>query len=132
MERVSLLIAVLGNTTALVHNIILRMCRTCRAYHVDEVVLVFCKCQKIKLIVAHLSVNRRRRSSENTGLDLGGHHFGGTILSTILSCWMSGVKTFECPVSSCINSFFNCIVGTFIRGCHTSVIVPCRVICCER
>ena len=126
------MIAVLGNTTALVHNIILQMCRTCRAYHVDDVVLVSCKCQKIKLIVAHLSVNRRRRSSENTGLDLGGHHFGGTILSTILSCWMSGVKTFECPVSSCINSFFNCIVGTFIRGCHTSVTVSCRVICCER
>ena len=33
MERVGLLIAVLGNITVLVHNIILQMCRTCRAYH---------------------------------------------------------------------------------------------------
>ena len=33
MERVGLLIAVLGNITALVHNIILQMFRTCRAYH---------------------------------------------------------------------------------------------------
>ena len=33
MERVGLLIAVLGNITALVHNIILQMCRTCPAYH---------------------------------------------------------------------------------------------------
>ena len=33
MELIGLLIAVLGIITALVHNIILQMCRTCRAYH---------------------------------------------------------------------------------------------------
>ena len=33
MEYVGLLIVVLGNIRALVHNIILQMCGTCRAYH---------------------------------------------------------------------------------------------------
>ena len=33
MERAGLLIAVLGNITALLHNIISQMCKPCQIYH---------------------------------------------------------------------------------------------------